>query len=133
MNLECDLDKQTAATCSGYSSLKSGYVAGTNTGPTEITWKSTFTGDDVVWAPITLTDEVPQGTDGVLADITATAMEAPEETDDGDIPSHGYPSGDTIFPQETGNAEGAAGTYRPGRWAGVVAGMGMAIVAGVAL
>lgn len=132
MNLECDLEEQTAAICSGYTSLKSGYVAGTHTGPTEITWDSTFVGTEVAWAPITLTDKVPSGTEGVLVDITATAMEAPEETGDGDIPPHGFPTEDTIFPQETGESEGAAGSCRTGRWAGVAVGAA-AVIVGAAL
>lgn len=128
MNLECDLEAKTAATCSGYSSLKSGHVAGTNTGPTEITWRSTFTGPEVVWAAITLTDEVPEETtDGLLVDLTVTSMETPVETGDedededgdGDLPD-GFPSEDSILPQETGVGEGAA-AGRNGRW-GVVAG-----------
>lgn len=128
MNLECDLEGQTAATCSGYSSLKSGYVAGTNTGPTEITWKSTFVGPEVVWAPITLTDEVPSGTEGVLLDITATAMEPPEETGEAEEPPHSYPSGDTIFPQETGLNDSAARSCWAGGWAGIAVGAAAAFV-----
>lgn len=118
MTLECELEEQTAATCSGYSSLKSGYVAGTNTGPTEITWESTFTGTDVVWAAITLTDEAPARTGGVLADITATAMETPTETVDGEVSTD-----DMIYP--TGSDEGAAAGVGGRIWAGVV-GLGTA-------
>lgn len=123
MNLECDLEDKTAATCSGYSSLKSGYEIGTHTGPTEISWRSTFTGSEVVWAAITLTDEVPEEpTDGLLADLTVTSMATPVETgdEDEDEDEDGFPSGDTIFPQETGIEEGAAG--RRCAWAGVVVG-----------
>lgn len=123
MNLECDLKDKTEATCSGYSSLNSGYEVGTHTGPAEISWLSTFTGSEVVWAAITLTDEVPEeATDGLLADITVTSMPTPVETgDEGeDVDEDGFPSGDTIFPQETGVGEGTAA----GRcaWAGVAVG-----------
>lgn len=134
MNLECDLKDKTEATCSGYSSLKSGYEVGTHTGPTEISWLSTFTGSEVVWAAITLTDEVPEeATDGLLADITVTSMPTPAETgddEDEDLDEDGFLSGDTIFPQETGVEEGAAG--RRCAWAGVVAGVA-GILAGALL
>lgn len=121
MNLECDLEDKTAATCSGYSSLNSGYSVGTHTGPAEISWSSTFSGPDVVWAAITLTDEVPkETTDGLLADLTVTSMEAPVETGDEGYDEDGFPTGDSLFPQETSIEEGAAA----GRcaWAGVAVG-----------
>ena len=48
-NMACTLAGTTAATCSGYSSLKSGYSVGLHTGPTEITWTSTLSGAQVRW------------------------------------------------------------------------------------
>ncbi|SPN98598.1 uncharacterized protein DNG_01643 [Cephalotrichum gorgonifer] len=137
MNLECDLDGKTAATCSGYSSLRSGYVVGSHTGPTEITWKSTFTETDVAWAAITLTDKIPQQTNGALVDITATAMETPPSSTggDGEIAPHGFPSEDTIFPLETGAAgdvEGTGARWGGGRWASVAVGVA-GVLAGVLL
>ncbi|TQV98862.1 hypothetical protein V2A60_007440 [Cordyceps javanica] len=70
-NIECDLDGRTAATCSGYSSCKSGYKNGRITGPTEFSWTSTLTGTDVRWGVLTLAD-VPKATgdDGGSDDTT---------------------------------------------------------------
>ncbi|KAK2001806.1 hypothetical protein LX36DRAFT_318991 [Colletotrichum falcatum] len=56
-DLECTLSGTTAATCSGYSSLKSGYVNGKYTGPTEVSWTSTMTGSEVQWGVLTLAEE----------------------------------------------------------------------------
>ncbi|KAK5998389.1 hypothetical protein PT974_00768 [Cladobotryum mycophilum] len=74
-DVECDLDGTTAATCSGYSSYKSGYTNGHHTGPTEVSWTSTFTGTDMQWGTLTLTDK-PDSTDDSL-DPTGTAMATP--------------------------------------------------------
>ncbi|KAL9488711.1 hypothetical protein ACSS6W_000988 [Trichoderma asperelloides] len=62
-DVECDLNGTTAATCSGYSSYKSGYTNGHYTGPTQVSWTSTFTGSEVQWGTLTLTD-CPGATDG---------------------------------------------------------------------
>ncbi|OHE95687.1 hypothetical protein CORC01_08971 [Colletotrichum orchidophilum] len=56
-DLGCTLSGTTAATCSGYSSLKSGYVNGKLTGPTEVSWTSTITGSEVEWGILTLAEE----------------------------------------------------------------------------
>ncbi|KAK2021663.1 hypothetical protein LX32DRAFT_240138 [Colletotrichum zoysiae] len=56
-DLECTLSGTTAATCSGYSSLKSGYVNGKYTGPTEVSWTSTMTGSEVQWGVLTMASE----------------------------------------------------------------------------
>lgn len=135
MNLECDLEGKTAATCSGYSSFKSGYTAGVHTGPTEVTWTSTFTGTEVVWAVITLTDKVAVQTVS-FQDMTATAMEEPEPTGtEGEIPPHGFPSDDTIFPMQTAESHesGSLGRVRGGeaRWAAALAALGAVVLAGV--
>lgn len=61
-NIGCNLNGTTAATCSGYSSLTSGYTMGKQTGPTEIRWTSTFSDTDVQWGALTLTD-APTTTD----------------------------------------------------------------------
>lgn len=61
-NIECELDERTAATCSGYSSYKSGYKNGPITGPTEISWTSTLSGTDVAWGVLTMAD-IPKPTD----------------------------------------------------------------------
>ncbi|EFQ30920.1 hypothetical protein CGRA01v4_08672 [Colletotrichum graminicola] len=56
-DLGCTLSGTTAATCSGYSSLKSGYINGKYTGPTEVSWTSTMTGSEVQWGVLTLAQE----------------------------------------------------------------------------
>lgn len=56
-DLGCTLSGTTAATCSGYSSLKSGYINGKYTGPTEVSWTSTITGSDVQWGVLTMAEE----------------------------------------------------------------------------
>jgi hypothetical protein len=53
-NLACNLQGTTKATCSGYSSFNKGYNDGVHTGPTEVTWTSTFTGKDVEWGVLTM-------------------------------------------------------------------------------
>lgn len=56
-NLECKVaETATEATCSGYSSYKSGYTNGLITGPTEISWTSTLT-TDVEWGVLTMADK----------------------------------------------------------------------------
>ncbi|OAQ99273.1 hypothetical protein LLEC1_04491 [Akanthomyces lecanii] len=60
-NIECDLDGQTAATCSGYSSYRSGYKNGHVTGPTELSWTSTLSVTDVQWGVLTMAD-IPKPT-----------------------------------------------------------------------
>ena len=74
-NLGCILNDTTAATCSGYSSFKSGFSVGPFTGPTQVSWTSTFSGKDVDWGSLTLTS-VPTSTNDVLG-ITATAPSTP--------------------------------------------------------
>ncbi|KAF7547558.1 hypothetical protein G7Z17_g7645 [Cylindrodendrum hubeiense] len=74
-NLECTLDGTTRATCSGYSSYKDGYTNGLYTGPTEVTWTSTFSGTEVEWGVLTMA-EMPKETDDSW-DIKATAMSTP--------------------------------------------------------
>ncbi|KAK1507724.1 hypothetical protein CTAM01_02836 [Colletotrichum tamarilloi] len=56
-DLGCTLSGTTAATCSGYSSLKSGYINGKLTGPTEVSWTSTMTGSEVEWGILTMAEE----------------------------------------------------------------------------
>lgn len=85
VELGCDLDGTTSATCSGYSSYKSGYSNGFVTGPTEISWTSTLTGSDVEYGILTMADK-PSHTDESL-DVDATAPVSddsamPAETDD---------------------------------------------------
>ncbi|KAF5670875.1 hypothetical protein FHETE_4323 [Fusarium heterosporum] len=65
-NLACDLQGTTRATCSGYSSFNKGYNDGVHTGPTEVTWTSTFTGKDVEWGVLTM-GQLPQDPDIVTA------------------------------------------------------------------
>ena len=74
-DLGCDLDGTTEATCSGYSSYKSGYSNGLYTGPTEVSWTSTFTGDEFQFGALTLAD-MPTSTDDALKN-TATAALVP--------------------------------------------------------
>ncbi|KAF7547809.1 hypothetical protein G7046_g8892 [Stylonectria norvegica] len=74
-NLECTLNGTTAATCSGYSSYKSGYSNGLHTGPTEVSWTSTLTGSEVEWGMLTMAEK-PTTTDDSL-DITAVAWTTP--------------------------------------------------------
>ncbi|EQB47307.1 hypothetical protein GCG54_00008047 [Colletotrichum gloeosporioides] len=63
-DLGCTLGGTTAATCSGYSSLKSGYSNGKLTGPTEVSWTSSLTGSEVQWGVLTLADK-PDKTEAV--------------------------------------------------------------------
>ncbi|KAL0933167.1 uncharacterized protein CTRU02_212130 [Colletotrichum truncatum] len=60
-DLGCTLGGTTAATCSGYSSLKSGYSNGLYTGPTEVSWTSSLSGSEVQWGVLTIADK-PQKT-----------------------------------------------------------------------
>ncbi|KAJ2975839.1 hypothetical protein NQ176_g5291 [Zarea fungicola] len=70
-NIECALDGRTAATCSGYSSYKSGYKNGHITGPTEISWTSTLTGTDVQFGVLTLADiPKPTGEEDISVDLS---------------------------------------------------------------
>ncbi|RDA86123.1 hypothetical protein CP532_1151 [Ophiocordyceps camponoti-leonardi (nom. inval.)] len=73
-NLECKAaETTTVATCSGYSSYKSGYTNGLITGPTEISWTSTLT-TGVEWAVITL-GEKPKAT-GHHLEVAASSKAA---------------------------------------------------------
>ncbi|KAG6039099.1 hypothetical protein E4U41_003296 [Claviceps citrina] len=74
-DLECNMNGTTAATCSGYSSYRSGYTNGKHTGPTEVSWTSTLTGSEVGWGTLTLAHK-PAETDGSL-DVTGTGIAAP--------------------------------------------------------
>lgn len=75
-NIECDLDGRTAATCSGYSSYRSGYKNGHVTGPTELSWTSTLSGTDVQWGVLTMADiPKPTGDNDDSADITMAPTE----------------------------------------------------------
>ncbi|KAG6033823.1 hypothetical protein E4U40_004897 [Claviceps sp. LM458 group G5] len=74
-DLECKMNGTTAATCSGYSSYRSGYTNGKHTGPTEVSWTSTLTGTDVVWGTLTLATK-PAETDNAL-DVTGTNIAPP--------------------------------------------------------
>ncbi|PHH92585.1 hypothetical protein CDD83_6747 [Cordyceps sp. RAO-2017] len=73
-NVECKLDGRTAATCSGYTSFKSGYSNGPSTGPTEVSWTSTLSGPDVEWGTLTMAEK-PTGADNF--DVTASVNSAP--------------------------------------------------------
>ncbi|KAI1064931.1 hypothetical protein LB507_001063 [Fusarium sp. FIESC RH6] len=68
-NLECSLKGTTEATCSGSSSFDKGYNDGIHTGPTEVLWTSTFTGEDAQWGVLTM-GPVPQDPDPVTAAST---------------------------------------------------------------
>ncbi|PTB70844.1 hypothetical protein BBK36DRAFT_1107152 [Trichoderma citrinoviride] len=78
-DVECDLNGTTAATCSGYSSYKAGYTNGRLTGPTQLSWTSTFTGSEVQWGTLTMA-EAPGATDdafdpnGTMTVPTASGM-----------------------------------------------------------
>ncbi|KAG5914808.1 hypothetical protein E4U42_000292 [Claviceps africana] len=73
--LECNMNGTTAATCSGYSSYRSGYTNGKHTGPTQVSWTSTLTGSQVHWGTLTLAP-TPAKTDDSL-DVTATDIAPP--------------------------------------------------------
>ncbi|KAL7933590.1 hypothetical protein V8C35DRAFT_303349 [Trichoderma chlorosporum] len=76
-DVECDLDGTTAATCSGYSSYRSGYTYGRLTGPTQVSWTSTFTGSEVQWGTLTMADP-PGATDDAFDPAgTMTTPSAP--------------------------------------------------------
>ncbi|KAI5463228.1 hypothetical protein BGZ63DRAFT_353158 [Mariannaea sp. PMI_226] len=80
-NLECSLKGTTAATCSGYSSYRDGYTNGPHTGPTEVSWTSTYSGTNVEWGVLTMA-EVPKET-GDEWNVIATAEVTPvTESDD---------------------------------------------------
>lgn len=103
-NIECALDGRTAATCSGYSSYKSGYKNGHITGPTEISWTSTLTGTDVQWGTLTLAEiPKPTGDNDDTADITM----APTKN-----------TALLFVPSDT--PENAASTHAVSAWAAVV-------------
>lgn len=68
-NLECSLQGTTEATCSGYSSFDEGYNDGVHTGPTEVVWKSTFTGEEAEWGILTM-GPLPEDPDPVTAALT---------------------------------------------------------------
>ncbi|KAF9870337.1 hypothetical protein CkaCkLH20_12184 [Colletotrichum karsti] len=76
-DLGCTLGGTTAATCSGYSSLKKGYSNGMYTGPTEVSWTSSLTGSEVQWGVLTIADK-PQQTD----DATPTTPPSDGNYDD---------------------------------------------------
>jgi hypothetical protein len=65
-NLACNLQGTTKATCSGYSSFNKGYNDGVHTGPTEVTWTSTFTDKEVEWGVLTM-GALPHDPDVVTA------------------------------------------------------------------
>ncbi|KAF4450503.1 hypothetical protein F53441_6393 [Fusarium austroafricanum] len=69
-NLECNLQGTTRATCSGYSSFNKGYNDGVHTGPTEVTWTSTYSGSDVEWGILTM-GELPHDPD-VVTEVSST-------------------------------------------------------------
>lgn len=96
-NLECDLNGTTAATCSGYSSYRSGYTNGLHTGPTEVSWTSTYSGSEVEWGVLTMAEK-PTETDDSL-DITATALATPTTRADGYV----------YIPMETGETTSSVG------------------------
>jgi hypothetical protein len=73
-DLGCTLKGTTEATCSGYSSYRSGYTYGLYKGPTEISWTSTFTGSDVEWGVLTMAEK-PKETE--VWDRTVSAFETP--------------------------------------------------------
>jgi hypothetical protein len=104
-NLGCDLDGTTAATCSGYSSYKSGYSNGFHTGPTEISWISTLTGSDVEWGVLTMAAKPTKSHDSL--DIGASA-------------SPSSVSGGTAMPAQTDGAVALSSLQR-GRLAMVAA------------
>ncbi|KAM5348404.1 hypothetical protein ACJ41O_008228 [Fusarium nematophilum] len=65
-NLECTLHGTTEATCSGYSSFNDGYDNGVFEGPTEVTWTSTFSADEMEWGVLTMA-ELPDDPDSFTA------------------------------------------------------------------
>lgn len=117
-NVACDLDGTTAATCSGYSSYKSGYSNGLHTGPTEVRWTSTLSGSEVEWGQLTLADK-PSRTSEPLG-VTITTQSALFES-----------SGDLYYMPEETDEPGAATLASPRGWAcsAVVGGLLYAILA----
>lgn len=97
IDIECKMDHDpAAATCSGYSSLKSGYSMGNATGPTSGSWTSTFTGTAAEWANLTLaTSPTPTGdstesSNDATSGLSATALlYIPEETGESSASSYG--------------------------------------------
>jgi hypothetical protein len=80
-NVECDLNGTTAATCSGYSSYRSGYSNGPHTGPTELSWTSTLSGTDVQWGALTLAPTPTQTADPLGVTITEQLEETSVDLD----------------------------------------------------
>ena len=83
-DLACELDGTTAATCSGHTSLTSGFTAGRHTGPTELSWDKTLTGTEVQWGVLTLTT-VPTSTGNPLGAPTSMLGSLPTAKNQADI------------------------------------------------
>lgn len=97
IDIECKMDHDpAAATCSGYSSLKSGYSMGNATGPTSGSWTSTFTGTAAEWANLTLTtsptstgDSTESSNDATSGLSSTALLYIPEETGESSASSYG--------------------------------------------
>ncbi|KAL6698034.1 hypothetical protein J3F84DRAFT_258818 [Trichoderma pleuroticola] len=76
-DVECDLKGTTAATCSGYSSYRSGYTNAHHTGPTQVSWTSTFTGSEVQWGTLTMAEPAGATDDDFDPAGTMTTPSAP--------------------------------------------------------
>ncbi|ROT40559.1 hypothetical protein SODALDRAFT_321886 [Sodiomyces alkalinus F11] len=99
VNLECQLGGTTAATCSAYSSLRSGYVAGIHTGPTEVTWESTLSGTEVQWGILTLAEQPTETTTNDLLSPPTSADDL--VATDGFLYDGTLPTGTEPIPVET--------------------------------
>ncbi|PFH57013.1 hypothetical protein XA68_15619 [Ophiocordyceps unilateralis] len=83
-NLECKVaESATVATCSGYSSYRSGYTNGLITGPTEISWTSTLT-TEVEWGVLTMANK-PKAT-GHHIEVAASKNAAPSTSSMNGLP-----------------------------------------------
>lgn len=72
-DLGCDLNGTIAATCSGYSSYRSDYSDGMHTGPTELTWTTTYRGSEVQWGTLTMAEPPPKTSDPLGLTMTTGA------------------------------------------------------------
>ncbi|TDZ22729.1 hypothetical protein Cob_v004204 [Colletotrichum orbiculare MAFF 240422] len=117
-DLGCTLGGTTAATCSGYSSLKSGYSNGLYTGPTEVSWTSSLTGSEVQWGILTLADK-PHNTE---------ALPTPAPTDGSNYDDFLYTG--TISSGLPAETNPSAASRLEMRWA-LVTSLATALVAGL--
>ncbi|KAK5660476.1 hypothetical protein OQA88_13024 [Cercophora sp. LCS_1] len=106
-DLQCNLQAQSAATCTGSSSLGPNFHEGSVRGPTRTVWTSTFTGTNVAWGVLTL---ATPGSAAGTTDIDGTAVMTGAE------------------PTSVLDLESGTGHLPTGRWLSVAAGAVAAVL-----